>query len=84
MAKIELYSTTYCGYCNAAKKCLSDMNIDFVEFDVTQNPEKRTWLVQTTGQRTVPQIFVNDKPIGGYHELNALIQSGEFGKLILK
>lgn len=81
MAKIDIYTTTYCSYCNAAKSLLTKQGATYNAIDVTNNDEKRLWLAQTTGQRTVPQIFINDLPIGGYNELAEIIRSDEFYRL---
>jgi glutaredoxin 3 len=73
---VRVFTTTYCGYCVAAKRLLSARGIDFAEVDVTGDHEQRMWLVQQSGQRTVPQIFIGDEPIGGYNELAALDRAG--------
>ena len=82
MNKVIIYTTTYCGFCVAAKKLLKDLEIPFLEIDVTTDDEKRVWLVQRTGQRTVPQILIGDKPIGGYTDLAAKSRSGELQALL--
>lgn len=74
--KVTVYTTTYCGYCNAAKKFLKSHEVDFEELDVTRDPEKRNWLVETTGMRTVPQIFVGETSVGGYQDMTALHKQG--------
>lgn len=66
---VKIYTTHYCGYCQMAKKLLREKGIAFEEIDVTGDPAKRDWLVQVTGLKTVPQIFMDDKPLGGYEEL---------------
>jgi glutaredoxin 3 len=76
MKKVTLYTTDYCGYCRAAKHLLEQQIVPFTEIDVTNDSEKRQWLVNTTGQRTVPQIFLGDEPIGGYTELAELVKGG--------
>jgi glutaredoxin 3 len=81
MARVELYTTTYCAHCYRAKLLLFRRGIPYEEIDVTDDAEKRAWLVQTTGLRTVPQIFIDGKPIGGAHELVALDKKGELEKL---
>ena len=83
MAKIEVYSTTYCPYCLRAKALLDAKDLDYQEIDVTGKDEERIALVERSGgRRTVPQIFINDKPIGGYDDLRALEDSGELDKLL--
>jgi glutaredoxin 3 len=76
-AEVTVYTTRICGYCVAAKRLLKAKNVPFKEVDVTGDPEKRAWLRQMTGRRTVPQIFIADESIGGYQELAALDRAGE-------
>jgi glutaredoxin 3 len=75
-ADVTVYVTSFCGYCLAAKRLLAKRGAAFVEVDVTGDDEKRAWLVQTTGRRTVPQIFIGGEPVGGYDELAALDRAG--------
>lgn len=82
MKDVQVYSTDWCGYCTAAKKLLDERNITYVEINVQGDDEKRLWLMQTTGQRTVPQIFIGDTPIGGYSELSALDRAGELLEMV--
>ena len=79
-AAVQVYTTNYCPYCTRAKQLLTKRGIAFEEIDVSTDDEKRTWLVQTTGQRTVPQIFIHGTPIGGSDELHQLDRSGELAK----
>lgn len=73
MAHILLYTTAYCGYCRAAKQLLARKGQDFVEIDVGFDPDKRAEMVNLAGgRRTVPQVFINDRHVGGYEELAAL------------
>ena len=74
-ADVVIYTTRICGYCVAAKRLLEREELPFKEVDVSGDPEKRAWLVEVTGRRTVPQIFINGSPIGGYTELRELIYS---------
>jgi len=80
MSDVQIYTTTYCGYCNAAKALLAKRGIPYEEIDVTHDDGKRVWLVGATGQRTVPQIFIKGESIGGYTELAKLDGSGELTK----
>jgi len=77
MPRVKIYTTTYCGYCLRAKKLLETKKIPFEEINVTEDPKTRDWLVQTTGLKTVPQIFIDDKPIGGYDDLAKLDAEGK-------
>ena len=82
MKEVILYSTNWCPFCTAAKKLLERREIDYVEVNVEDDDEKRRWLAETTGQRTVPQIFIDGSPIGGYAELNNLDRSGELASML--
>ena len=76
MKKVKMYTTPICGYCVMAKRLLQARDIAFEEIDVAGDSETRIWLVETTGRRTVPQLFIGDESIGGYQELAALDRSG--------
>ena len=80
MKPVVVYSTQYCGYCVRAKMLLDSRAIAYEEIDVSRDHEKRRWLVEATGRRTVPQIFIGDESIGGFEELRALDLSGGLTK----
>ena len=83
MAKVEVYSTTYCPYCFRAKALLRSKGVEFEELDVTSNPELRARMVKLAGgRRTVPEIFINGQVIGGCDELYALEATGELDTLL--
>jgi glutaredoxin 3 len=75
-----MYTTLICPYCIRAKMLLKAKGVAFEEINVSGDHEKRAWLVQTTGRRTVPQIFINDESIGGFDEMRALDVAGELDK----
>ncbi len=76
--KVVIYTTPYCPYCIAAKKFLKSKNVFFDEVDVSRDDVLRERLVEMTGGReTVPQIFVEGQPLGGYDELVAFYNSGQ-------
>ncbi len=77
MKPVRVYSTMVCPYCVRAKMLLKERGIPYEEIDVTGDYEKRQWLVQATGRRTVPQIFIGDEAIGGFDDLRALDLSGD-------
>jgi glutaredoxin 3 len=77
MTDVTLYTTRVCPYCVAAKRLLAARGIPYKEVDVSTDHDKRAWLVEATGRRTVPQIFIGEEAIGGYDELAALDQSGQ-------
>jgi glutaredoxin 3 len=82
IADVKVYTTQTCPYCIRAKSLLTKRNVPFEEVDVSRDEEKRNWMVSTSGRRTVPQIFIDGKPIGGSDELHALDASGELEKLL--
>ena len=76
--EVIIYTTASCPYCAATKKLLQSKKISYREIDVSEDDAMREKLVQLTGGReTVPQIFVDGKPIGGYDDLVKLISKGE-------
>ncbi len=78
MAKIEVYSGDYCPYCMRAKALLKQRELEFVEYNVQSEPEKRVEMVERApGVRTIPQIFINDRHVGGCDDLYALDKKGE-------
>jgi glutaredoxin 3 len=82
MTEVTIYTTRVCPYCVAAKRLLTARGVPFVEVDVSSDPAKRQWLVETTGRRTVPQIFIGGEGIGGYDDLSALDQSGRLRAML--
>jgi len=82
LKKITIYTTTYCGYCRAAKSLLEEQEVPYTEIDVTNDDQKRQWLVEATRQRTVPQIFIGDQPIGGYSDMQELVRKDVFRTMI--
>jgi glutaredoxin 3 len=79
-ADVQVYTTDYCPYCTRAKALLDKRGIAYEEIDVSSDTEKRAWLVQATGRRTVPQIFIKGEPVGGCDDLYALDRSGELSR----
>ncbi len=79
---VTVYTTRVCGYCVAAKRLLAARGVTYEEVDVTGDDAKRTWLAETTGQKTVPQIFIAEAAVGGYRELAALDCSGRLTELL--
>lgn len=82
MADVQIYVTTYCPYCVRAKALLKRKNVAFQEIDVSDDPARRSWLVEATRQRTVPQIFINGASIGGCDDLYALDRAGKLDPLL--
>ena len=71
-----MYTTAWCGYCTRAKTLLRERGLEYEELSLDGDPAFRTKLVELTGRWTVPQILIDDVPIGGYTELCELDRSG--------
>lgn len=83
MAKIEIYTTPFCGFCHAAKRLLTQKGAAFTEIDVSADPKRRAeMLSRAKGGRTVPQIFIDGAHIGGSDELHALDRRGGLDPLL--
>ena len=82
MSKIVIYTTAVCPYCNNAKRLLAEKRLDYTEVRVDTDPEKMKKMIELSGRRTVPQIFINGKPIGGFDDLSALNASGKLDDLL--
>jgi glutaredoxin 3 len=85
VARIEVYTTTYCPYCVRAKNLLKSKGVAFAEIDVTEDDELREKMIEMAGgRRTVPEIFINGKIVGGYDELKALDDAGQLDGLLVE
>lgn len=82
MTQVVIYTTNYCPYCTAAKALLRSKKVQFDEIDVTDDPARRTEMEKLSRRRTVPQIFVDGNPIGGYDEALRLDAKGELDRLL--
>jgi glutaredoxin 3 len=83
MHRIEIYTTPYCPYCVRAKALLQRKGVDYTETDVSRDYDLRTAMTRRAGGRqTVPQIFIDDRHIGGCDDLYALDGRGELDPLI--
>ena len=83
MAKITMYSTGICPYCQMAERLLRTKvvaAIDKVRVDL--EPERRTEMMEKTGRRTVPQIYIGETHVGGYDDLAALDRAGKLDELL--
>jgi len=82
MARVVMYTTQFCPFCVRAKALLTHKGVPFEEIDVGGDDALREKVVEASGRRTVPQIFINDQPIGGFEELRALDAQGELDRLL--
>jgi glutaredoxin 3 len=80
---IVMYSTAWCGYCQRARNLLERKGVAVREVKIDEEPGERELMLQKSGgRRTVPQIFIGERHVGGYDELAALDRSGELDKLL--
>ncbi|MDG1530666.1 MAG: glutaredoxin 3 [Paracoccaceae bacterium] len=83
MQKVEIYTTQLCGFCHRAKGLLKSKGVSFTEYDVSRDAAKRQEMMQRAkGGRTVPQIFIGGKHVGGSDELAALERGGKLDKIL--
>ena len=82
MARIEIYTTPFCGYCARAKGLLDRKGAAYEEMDVMMDEKKRAEMRERSKRTTVPQIFINGEHIGGSDELAALEQAGKLDPLL--
>lgn len=80
--KVLIYSQMFCGYCSAARALLDEKGVGYEDIDITMKPQLRLELRERTGRRTVPQIYIGDRHVGGYDDLAALDASGELDELL--
>jgi glutaredoxin 3 len=82
MATVKVYTKKVCPYCTRAKALLDRKGVPYQEIDAEGNDALRRWLVEATGQMTVPQIFVGDRPLGGFSDIDALDRQGKLDALL--
>jgi glutaredoxin 3 len=82
MATVVMYSTPWCGYCAAARELLRIKNIEFEDINVDADPSLRQEMMDKSGGRTVPQIFINNDLVGGYSDIAALEEQGKLDPLL--
>jgi glutaredoxin 3 len=81
-ADVRIYVTSVCPYCVMAKRLLSKKGASFTEIDVEGRDDLRSWLASTSGQRTVPQVFINGRSMGGFSDIDALDRAGKLDPLL--
>ena len=83
MAKVEIYSSMFCPYCHRAKRLLESKGAAFEEIDVDSEPARRREMMERAGgRRTVPQIFIDGRHVGGCDDIHALERQGELDPLL--
>lgn len=83
MAKVEIYATSWCGYCARARGLLQRKGVAFEDIDIEADSAKRDEMIERSGGRvTVPQIFIDGRHIGGSDDLAALERAGKLDRLL--
>ena len=83
MKRVQMYTTRICPYCQMAKRLLSGKGVAAIEeIRVDESPELRDRMIEQTGRRTVPQIYVGDQHVGGFDDLAALERAGRLDPLL--
>ena len=81
-ARIVMYSSGWCPYCQRARNLLGTRNLSFEEIDVEADPKSREEMKSRSGRNTVPQIFIGATHVGGFDDLNALDRDGGLDRLL--
>jgi glutaredoxin 3 len=82
MVRVEIYASAYCTFCRWARALLDSKKIDYTVHDVDRDSGLRREMQSRGGRHTVPQIFIDDAPIGGFEELSALDRGGRLDQLL--
>ena len=83
MARVEIYTKMFCGYCHAAKRLLAGKGVEFEEYDITLGGPKRAEMLQRANGRTsVPQIFIDGVHVGGSDDVHALDDAGKLDPML--
>jgi glutaredoxin 3 len=82
MPKVEIYTKQNCPYCLRAKALLGKKGVAYEEIDAEGKDEIRIWLTEVTGQKTVPQIFVDGRSLGGFSDIEALDRDGRLDPIL--
>jgi glutaredoxin 3 len=82
MVPVRVYSKQNCPYCVRAKALLDRKQVPYEEIDVEGNDDLRAWLVEATGQRTVPQIFAGERSLGGFTDVDAMDRQGRLDPIL--
>ena len=82
MADVLIYTGPLCGFCHRAKRLLSDKGVDFKEISIAGDSQAREEMMQRSGRHTVPQIWIDERHVGGCDDLFALEYNGELDLLL--
>jgi glutaredoxin 3 len=77
MTEVVMYTTGICPFCIMAKRIFDDLDVSYREIRVDQHPERRREMMEMTGRRTVPQVFIGDRHVGGCDDTQDALRSGQ-------
>ena len=80
--KVIIYSGRFCGYCTAAERLFQSKKAEYELIKVDEDPTQFEHMMEITGRRTIPQIFIDELHVGGFDDLSALNQSGKLDELL--
>lgn len=80
--QVTMYATGWCPYCSRARALLERKGVQWTEIDIEAGPQRRAEMMQKSGRRTVPQIFIGEKHVGGSDDLHELERKGELDALL--
>lgn len=79
---VFLYIKASCPFCRMAESLLTEKGVAYDKVDISEVPERRDEMIERSGRKTVPQVFIQDQPVGGFDELAELERSGRLDKLL--
>ncbi|HSN91445.1 MAG TPA: glutaredoxin 3 [Anaeromyxobacteraceae bacterium] len=82
MPKVTVYTKESCPFCLRAKRLLDAKGVPYEEIRVEGRDDLRIWLAEASGQKTVPQIFVDERPLGGFSDIDALDREGKLDPIL--
>jgi glutaredoxin 3 len=82
MPKVTVYTKESCPFCVRAKRLLDAKGVAYEEIRVEDRDDLRIWLAEASGQKTVPQVFVGDRPLGGFSDIDALDREGRLDPIL--
>lgn len=80
--KVIIYTTAYCPFCTRAKRLLEKKGVAYREIDAEGDDGLRAWLAEKTGKLTVPQVFVGERSLGGFSDIDALDRKGQLDPIL--
>lgn len=80
--QVVMYTKSSCPFCTAARSLFRDKNVEFTEIAIDGDADRRSEMIERSGRRTVPQVFIGDEHVGGFDDLDALEQEGALDRML--